>query len=290
MVWLILAIAVVLLLATIYYGQVRWQRGTRLLRARLEQQRQTTHLTHYDPAQLEAQLATVPAVVRRYLTKVLCPGQPLLCAVNIRHVGKFNMAEQGERWRAFSSSQRVIIERPGFDWAGRIALMPGLVAYVHDAYVAREGMLHASLLGLWTVASQRGTADMAQGELLRFLAESPWYPSALLPSRSLHWLSHDDHSAKAHLQDGALEVSLLFRFGDDALVTSVYAEARARVLGNTQHYTPWEGRFFDYQRVAGMLIPMQGEVAWLLESGRHTYWQGRITAIDYETSDSSTLA
>ena len=45
--------------------------------------------------------------------------------------------------------------------------MPGLAARVHDAYVAGEGLLHASLLGLFTIANVRGTSTMAEGELMR---------------------------------------------------------------------------------------------------------------------------
>ncbi len=31
-----------------------------------------------------------------------------------------------------------------------------------------------------------------------------------------------------------------------------------------------------------MRVPMSGEVAWLLASGRKTYWRGRITSLRYE--------
>lgn len=44
---------------------------------------------------------------------------------------------------------------------------------------------------------------------------------------------------------------------------------------------PWEGRMFDYQRRDGMLIPVQGEVAWLTPRGRKPYWRGTITELTY---------
>ena len=65
--------------------------------------------------------------------------------------------------------------------------MPGLVVRVHDAYAAGEGMLHAALFGLFTVADLRGTRDIAEGELIRFLAETAWYPTALLPGQGVRW-------------------------------------------------------------------------------------------------------
>ena len=57
-----------------------------------------------------------------------------------------------DQWRPFNSTQRVITQRPGFDWEARIAMLPGLPVRVHDAYIAGEGMLHASLFGLVSVA------------------------------------------------------------------------------------------------------------------------------------------
>jgi len=42
---------------------------------------------------------------------------------------------------------------------------------------------HASLFGLISLANWRGTPEVAQGELMRFLAEAAWDPTALLPSQ-----------------------------------------------------------------------------------------------------------
>jgi hypothetical protein len=46
--------------------------------------------------------------------------------------------------------------------------------------------------------------------------------------------------------------------------------------------TPCEGRFWNYGERNGMLVPIQGEVAWLLAIGKKPYWHGRITEIAYE--------
>ena len=40
---------------------------------------------------------------------------------------------------------------------------------------------------------------------------------------------------------------------------------------------PWEGRWSHYQRRHGMLLPMQGEAAWLLPEGRKGYFKGTVT-------------
>jgi hypothetical protein len=77
-----------------------------------------------------------------------------------------------------------------------------------------------------SVANLRGTPEMAQGELLRWPAETTCYPTALLPSQGVYWSAVDDSSATATRQDGATSVTLLFRFNADDMIASMWAEAR----------------------------------------------------------------
>lgn len=39
---------------------------------------------------------------------------------------------------------------------------------------------------------------------------------------------------------------------------------------------PWQGRFWDYAKIDGKLIPRQAEVAWDLDGQEFVYWRGRI--------------
>ncbi len=175
----------------------------------------------------------------------------------------------------------IVTQRPGFDWDGRIAMMPGLAARVHDAYIAGEGLLHASLFGLFSLANVRGTTAMAEGELMRFFAEATWYPTALLPSQGVHWQPLDDRAALATLTDGDLCVTLRFAFNESGFIETVRAEARGRTVNGEIVPTPWEGRFWNYLERDGMRVPVDGEVAWLLPTGAKPYWRGRISEIAY---------
>jgi hypothetical protein len=231
-----------------------------------------------------AELEGLPTPVQRFFRAVLAKGRPLITAVHLRHTGAFNMSETGEQWRAFTSDQQVVIQRPGFDWDGRIAMLPGLPVHVHDAYVAGEGVLHASLLGVVALADLRGKGDIARGELMRFLAEATWYPTALLPSQGVRWTGLDDRSAVAGLTDGAVSVALRFTFHPDGPVDTVFAEARARMVGGALVPTPWQGRFWNYEDRGGARVPIDGEVAWLLPAGPKPYWRGHMTDIAFEVT------
>jgi hypothetical protein len=227
------------------------------------------------------ELVGLPAPVQRYFRAALTDGQPMIMAVTVEHTGTFNMSLTEPQWKPFSSTQRVITQRPGFDWEARIAVMPGPPAMVHDAYIAGEGILHASLFGLVSVANIRGTPEAAHGELLRWFAEAAWYPTALLPSQGVQWEAVDARSARATMQDGDTSVTLLFRFNENDLIDSVRAEARGALIDGVNVPTPWEGRWSHYELRDGMRIPTEGEVAWMLPAGTWPYWRGRITNIVY---------
>lgn len=264
--------------AALAYGSNRWQAATDGMQANLEGARRPVEPKTYSADELIG----LPAPVQRYFRTALTEGQPMIAAVRIEHTGTFNMSLTEQQWKPFSSTQRVITARPGFDWEARIAVLPGIPARVHDAYIAGEGMLHASLFGLVTVAEQRGTPEMAQGELLRWFAEAAWYPTALLPSQGVRWAASDDSSATATMQDGDTSVSLLFRFNADGLIASMRAEARGALINGVNVPTPWEGHWSHYELRDGMRVPLEGEVAWVLPGGPWTYWRGRITRMVYE--------
>jgi hypothetical protein len=219
--------------------------------------------------------------VQEFFRAALTPGQAMLSALTLDQAGTFNMNERGERWLAFTSNQRVVLARPGFHWDARIRLLPGLSFRVQDAYVAGEGILNARLLGL-PVVNLHGTPELARGELMRFLAEAAWYPTALLPSQGVQWAPVDDRQARATLADGSTRVTLTFSFGPDGLIEAVRAEDRGRMVAGKVVPTPWEGRWTHHAERGGMRVPLEGEVAWILPSGRKPYWRGRITRLEYE--------
>lgn len=275
---IILALVAALLIGARLYGAYRWNAETQELRSRLDEARTPVRPRTVDFRELEG----LPAPVGRYFRVALDEGQPMVTGVRVRHTGTFNMGESADQWKPFTSDQKVVTQRPGFDWNGRVAMMPGVPVRVHDAYVAGEGILHASLLGLFTVVDMRGTREVAEGELMRFFAETAWYPTRLLPSQGVRWEAVDDRSAYATLTEGDISITMLFTFDEQGLIETVRAEARGRTVGGEVVPTPWLGRFWNYEEREGMRVPLDGEVAWLLPEGEKPYWRGHITGVSYE--------
>jgi hypothetical protein len=260
------------------YGRARWAEATHRLLGLLEATRLPPTVTHYDVIELEG----LPSPVQRYFRAVLKDGQQMITAMRVQHSGFFNLSPTGERWKPFTSQQRVVTRRPGFLWNASIDVVPGLAMRVHDAYVGGEGRLHVAALGLFPVADLQGPGDVAQGELMRFLAEAAWYPTALLPSQGVRWAAVDDRSANATLVDGSISVTMLFRFDEAGLIESARAEARGAAVGKTVVMKPWEVRLSNYQQREGMRVPLDGEAAWLEPRQRKPYFRGTMVLLAYE--------
>ena len=269
---------VLLAVALLVAGRRRWSAATREVRARLEASRLPVSPATFDPRQLEG----LPEPVRRYFQRVLKAGQPLVTSARISTEGLFLMNAAEGTWAPFVADQLFVSRRVGFDWDARIRMASAVPVFVRDAYAGGEGRLRASVLGVFTVADQRGTPELAEGELLRYLAEACWFPTALLPSQGVRWEGIDTARARATLTDGTTTVWSEFRFGPDGLVASVYTPARPRTVGTANVPTPWQGRWTAWAMRNGMRVPSEGEVEWLLPEGPLVYWKGRIRKVSYD--------
>ena len=261
------------------FGRARWASATQAQMALLEAARVPASAGRhqvYDARELDG----LPAPVQRYFRAVLKDGQPLIASATLELAGTINMSETGENWKPFSSWQRAVVDRPGFLWNGRVVMFPGVAANVHDSYIAGVGTLHAAMLGLFTVADVQGGGEIARGELMRYFAEAVWYPTALLPSQGVRWNAVDDSSANATLVDDPVTLTLLFRFDEAGLITSVHADARGSGVGKDMVMLPWDCTVSNYQLRHAMMVPTRGEVA----KGGKSYFVGNLASLVYAFS------
>jgi len=237
------------------------------------------------PSRFDAhELEGLPAPVQRYFRAVLADGQPIIAAAHIEMTGTINLSATAEQWKPFTSSQRVVTRKPGFLWNAKVDMFPGIPALVEDSYIAGQGRLNAKVLGWMVVADLHGNGEIARGEFMRYFAEAAWYPTALLPSQGVRWKAVDDASASATIVDGPITLTLLVRFDDAGLITSVRADARGAGVGKdgVMVMLPWDCRLSDYRPQDGMLVPMVGEAAWLRPEGRKPYFVGKVKDLGYE--------
>ncbi|MGZ3497060.1 MAG: DUF6920 family protein [Vulcanimicrobiaceae bacterium] len=229
------------------------------------------------------QLAGVPEPVARYFQFALLLGQPLIRRAHLRQAGVMR-SDAGERWYEFTAAENFSVVTRGFVWDASMRLAPLVNMRIRDSYVDGEAASEAKLAGVFSVGTQRGTPEVASASLLRYLAEAPWLPTALLPASGVDWSPVGHHTARATLRDRNTLVALDAHFGEAGEIVKITAERYRDVKGKAV-LTPWTGHYSDYVRVQGMMIPMAAEVEWLMPHGWVSVWRGRIVSAFYDIND-----
>jgi hypothetical protein len=227
-------------------------------------------------------LTGLPEPVQAYFRTVLTEGQPYVETARLTQDGQLRMGEEEGSWKPMTATQTVSVAPPGFVWDAEVEMAPLLPVSVVDAYTDGEGYLRAKLLSLVTVASDGPSSEMDEGELSRYLAEAPWYPTALLPESGVTWEPVSDTAARATLTHEDTTVSLVFHFDDEHRIDRVVAEDRPMSTDDGYERARWTGQFSAYERHDEMVVPTEGEVAWNLPEGDRTYWRATITGFDYQ--------
>jgi hypothetical protein len=274
----VMAALALCLLVVLAIGAATWRRWVDELRQQLNA------AVHSRPVRTERyfteQLAQLPPPVRRYFEFALSPGQPVVVTAHATSRGEFRMRPDGG-WHSFTATQDYTVSPHAFVWDAEIDVGPFVEVNVADRYLNGEGAIYARVAAVVPVVDQRGTPELAAGELLRYLAEAVVMPTALLPSAGVSWTPVNDNTARASLSDHGTTVSAIFHFGPRGEIVRVSAQ-RYRDVSGKSVMTPWVGQFHEYKSVQGMMIPMVGEVAWILSGGVSSYYRGTTTNITFE--------
>jgi len=258
-------------------GSARWSRETA---REVEQLSFRASVTETHPRRYDrSAIATLPAPVRSYFDFSLTQGQRIIETARIEWEGEFSMRPR--RWSSFTAKQHYRVHPPGFVWDARIRMTSILPVLVRDSYIDHMGSLRAAIGGIVRVADEHGAPELAAGELLRYLGEAVWYPTALLPDAGVTWSGIDHCSATATLTDGETSVSMVAHFAPTGEITSITA-MRPRDVKGVAVLTPWVAHLGDYAKRDGMNVPISGTVEWVLPSGRLPYWRGRLVDVHYD--------
>jgi hypothetical protein len=121
---------------------------------------------------------------------------------------------------------------------------------------------------------------MNQAELQRYLSETPWFPTALLPTAGVAWEGIDDRTARATITDADVTATGVFHFDETGTPRRLTAD---RYRQDTEKVASWVGQYRSYEERDGMAIPTEAEVGWETADGTVPYWRGEITETEYRT-------
>lgn len=278
--WLLIVsiIITISVIIVVFIGQTRErERGNELVEALIQSASQpAANIVDFNS------FLELPPPVARYFRHVLTDGQKLIRTARMHQSGVLRISATNESWSAFTAQQLVVPPATGFIWNAKVEMPLFTHVRVLDSYTTGVGSGRVSLMSAFDVASEAGSRELNSGALHRYLAESVWFPTNLLPQSGVIWSSINDHSAMATITDKGTTVSLEFRFNEIGEVISIYSPGRFGTFDGEYKQVPWEGHFRDYQVRAGMRVPLYGEVGWYVEGTLQIVWKGDLMDVRYE--------
>jgi hypothetical protein len=233
-------------------------------------------------------LDSLPPPVGRYFRAVLRDGQPYIRSARVAQTGEFRSEESLDPeagWHPFEATQLFTTEPPGFVWDARIRMAPLVSVRVRDGYVAGRASMRGALLGIVKVVDAADEPGLRAGALQRYLAESVWFPTALLPRQGLVWSPIDESRARATLTDGETSVSLDFEFAPGGEIVGCYTAGRLRAVPGQDtlfEELPWGGGFAGFEKREGIGVPLESEVYWVVGGRERPYYRGRNVRVAFD--------
>ncbi|AKL96534.1 hypothetical protein CACET_c30900 [Clostridium aceticum] len=225
----------------------------------------------------EEDIEGLPQNVQIWLEYAGVVGMEKIAAVRLKQKANMRLGVD-KPWMPVEAEQYFTSEEPSFIWKAKIKVAPLIHIAGRDKYQDGKGNMLIKALSLLTVADSEGK-EIDQGTLLRYLAETMWFPSAVL-KEYITWEEIDEDNAKATMTYGDITASGIFTFNDNGEVIKFEAERYGEFDGEFSLET-WSISLRDYKEFEGVRVPSKGEVTWKLGDGDFTWFNFEVTEIQY---------
>jgi hypothetical protein len=226
-------------------------------------------------------ISELPFPVARWLVQSGALGKPVTEQVWLKQSGRMRTKPGGD-WMPFTAQQQYSIPTTSFVWSVNVSVFPGIALLGRDKLVEDEGTMLIKLMGLFTVAKDGPNPQASSGTMIRYLAETCWFPAAAL-SNHISWRTIDSSSAEATLRINDSEVSGVFEFSEEGDFKAFRTD-RFYGAGDDAVMEKWLVKAVETKSMNGFRIPVKAEVIWQLDSADFKWLELEITAIRYDSA------
>jgi hypothetical protein len=221
-----------------------------------------------------SQLKCPPPIVSDLALRLGADPDCAFDTVAFSQTGKMRISLKSRVWLPFTARQAMTVRSCAFVWNARFS--PLGYMNVTDAFESGIGRLDVTALGLLPIARSKPNAALTRGELIRYLAELPLLPDAMLHNREIAWREIDSHTIAVTAGVGDTSCEVIFALGADKRVATAFCADRAASAAPPFLPMPWRGEFCNYRQKNGRWIPTEAQVGWVIDGKDDTYWKGVI--------------
>ncbi|MCE1188979.1 MAG: hypothetical protein LWX56_07540 [Ignavibacteria bacterium] len=231
----------------------------------------------------EADIATLPEPVRRYLHFCGMIGKPIPANCRMRYSNAKIKLRPDKDFMQITYEQYNSVMPPA-----RIAFIDasflGMPFQGRDLYREGKGNMKGMLLKSFTLFDVKNE-EINHSGLVTFLSEALFLPSVCLQPY-ITWEQIDDSHVLARIDDNGITVQGVFTISDKGEMISFDTGDRYMDDGNGVPVKyPWRAAVGEYRDYNGRKIPGSVTAEWKLPAGRLIYFSGNLESIDYDCSN-----
>ncbi len=234
------------------------------------------------PVLMEADLAPMPAPVRRYVLASGAVGRPVpqnmrleLDAVMLRKPGDPGMPASSTQLNWFGRPARLFLMK---------ARMFGLPVRALHLYRDGQATFQVRAARLVAIVDQAGES-ISSAETVTVLNDMCVFaPGALLDPR-LAWDPIDDRTAAVTFANARRRVTATMLFNERDELVEFWSDDRPESGDNVVHARRWRTPISGYKDVGGMRLPTRGEAVYERPDGPFTYGSFTLRSAAYDVTE-----
>jgi hypothetical protein len=224
-------------------------------------------------------IQALPLLIRNWLKRANVVGNEFTYTVHLHQTGEMRTSPHG-RWMPFKAEQYNKVEEPAFIWLARVKAAPLITLTGRDNYQNGKGEMQIKLLNLISVVHATGP-EIDQGALIRYMAESVWFPSSAL-ANYFAWEQISNSQVKCTMNHRGVSSSGIFTFDSKGDVQSFEAmrffQQKQTATLEKWHVDLEPSGLKDFE---GIRIPAKATVTWKLKEGDFTWLKLEITQLEF---------
>jgi hypothetical protein len=232
-----------------------------------------------DAVVTEEMLGELPEPARRFLTYAGVIGRPFVGTVRLTQTGQIQAAV-GQPWLPLRAEQHFSVQPPGFVWQAVVPARALPLLRAKDSFFGGRGRMLITAAGLVPMVDATGP-EFDQGEMLRFLSEMMWFPTAFLGA-NVSFAPVDDGSTRVSLTHAGRTATGTIFVDDDGKMTRIEADRYYAGESGTPSLQRWSTPVDEYGEFNGLRIPVRARAVWNLPGGDLEYIRVTITQVRYD--------
>ncbi|WP_149303277.1 DUF6920 family protein [Pareuzebyella sediminis] len=223
-------------------------------------------------------ISNLPPIVQKWLNYTNVIGKEMVHHVYLEQDLQMLMRPGQKEWSKAKAKQYFTVEPPAFIWSVDLKMNPWLKVVGRDKFENGQGEMTIKMLSFLSMACVKDNVNVNQATLQRYLAETVWFPSAVL-SPYIKWKPINDTTAEATMSYNGTQGSGEFHFDKTGyfkkFVAMRYKEANDTIPKE------WTVTAIKTEERSGIKIPVGLQADWKLADSTWTWLKLKISNIEY---------